>query len=176
MKFPDIIHAVKPEPHHEILQASSAHDTFWDFISMMPESMHMVMWLMSDRAIPRSYRMMEGFGVNTFRFVNAQGKSCFVKFHWKPILRVYSLVWDESQKIAGKDPDFLRCDLWEAIEKGNYPEYELGVQMIDEKDEFNFDFDILDPTKIWPEEIVPVKSIGKLTLNRNPDNFFVETE
>jgi catalase len=176
IKFPDLIHAVKPEPHHEIPQASTAHDTFWDFISLMPESMHMVMWHMSDRAIPRSYRMMEGFGVNTFRFVNAQGESRFVKFHWKPLLGIHSLVWDEAQKLSGKDPDFLRRDLWEAIEKGDYPEYELGVQMIEEKDEDKFDFDVLDPTKIWPEELVPVKLIGKLTLNRNPDNFFAETE
>jgi catalase len=142
----------------------------------MPESAHMTMWLMSDRAIPRSYRMMEGFGVNTFRFINAQGQARFVKFHWKPLLGVHSLVWDEAQKIAGKDPDFLRRDLWEAIEKGDYPEYELGIQMIDEKDEMKFDFDILDATKVWPEEIIPVKRIGKLTLNRNPDNFFAETE
>jgi catalase len=176
IKFPDLIHAVKGEPQHEMPQASTAHDTFWDFISLMPESTHMVMWIMSDRAITRSYRMMDGFGVNTFRFVNAQGKSRFVKFHWKPLLGVHSLVWDEAQKIAGKDPDFLRRDLWEAIEKGDYPEYELAVQMIEEEDEDNFDFDILDPTKVWPEEMIPLKRIGKLTLNRNPDNFFAETE
>lgn len=176
IKFPDLIHAVKPEPHNEIPQAASAHDTFWDFISLMPESAHMIMWLMSDRAIPRSFRMMEGFGVHTFRFINEQGKATFVKFHWKPLLGVHSVAWDEAQKISGKDPDFHRRDLWEAIESGNYPEYELGVQIVPEKDEFAFDFDLLDPTKIIPEEIVPVQRIGKLTLNRNPDNFFAETE
>lgn len=176
IKFPDLIHAVKPEPHNEIPQAASAHDTFWDFISLMPESAHMIMWLMSDRAIPRSYRMMEGFGVHTFRFVNDQGKACFVKFHWKPLLGVHSVAWDEAQKISGKDPDFHRRDLWEAIETGNYPEWELGVQIVPEKDEFSFEFDLLDPTKIIPEELVPVQRIGKLTLNRNPDNFFAETE
>lgn len=176
IKFPDLVHSIKPEPHNQMPQASAAHDTFWDFISLMPESMHMIMWLLSDRGISRSYRMMDGFGVNTFRFINAQGTSRFVKFHWKPALGVHSLVWDEAQKIAGKDPDFLRRDLWEAIEMGDYPEYELGVQMIDEQDEKKFDFDVLDPTKIWPEEQVPVKIIGKMTLNRNPDNFFAETE
>ena len=157
-------------------QASSAHDTFWDFVISHPENAHMVMWLMSDRAIPRSYRMMQGFGVNTFRFVNAEGKGRFIKFHWKPLLGVHSLVWDEAQKLSGKDPDFHRRDLWEAIEMRAYPEYELGIQVIEEEDEFNFDFDILDATKIWPEEEVPVKFIGKMTLNRNPDNFFAETE
>ena len=176
IKFPDLVHAVKPEPHNEIPQAASAHDTFWDFISLMPESTHMVMWLMSDRAIPRSYRMMEGFGVHTFRMVNAEGKSSFVKFHWKPLLGVHSVAWDEAQKISGKDPDFHRRDLWEAIEKGNFPEWELGVQVVDEADEHKFEFDLLDPTKIIPEELVPVQRIGKLTLNRNPDNFFAETE
>jgi catalase len=176
MKFPDLIHAVKPEPHHEIPQAASAHDTFWDFISLMPESMHMIMWAMSDRAIPRSFRMMEGFGVHTFRFINEQNKSVFVKFHWKPLLGVHSVAWDEAQTISGKDPDFHRRDLWEAIENGAYPEWELGVQIVDEKDEHSFEFDLLDPTKIIPEEIVPVKIIGKMTLNRNPDNFFAETE
>lgn len=176
VKFPDLVHAIKPEPHHDMPQASAAHDNFWDFISLMPESIHMIMWLLSDRGIARSYRMVEGFGVNTFRFVNSKGESRFVKFHWKPRLGVHSLVWDEAQKIAGKDPDFLRRDLWEAIEMGDYPEYELGVQMIEEKDEHRFDFDILDPTKIWPEEEVPVKRIGKMVLNRNPDNFFAETE
>lgn len=176
IKFPDVIHAVKPEPHHEMPQAASAHDTFWDFISLMPESTHMVMWLMSDRAITRSYRMMQGFGVNTYRFINSKGEARFVKYHWKPVLGVHSLVWDEAQKIAGKDPDFLRRDLWEAIEGGDYPEYELGVQMIDEKDEFKFDFDVLDATKVWPEELVPVVPVGKLILNKNPDNFFAETE
>ena len=176
IKFPDLVHAVKPEPHHEIPQASSAHDTFWDFISLMPESTHMVMWLMSDRAIPRSFRMMEGFGVHTFRFVNDRNKSRFVKFHWKPLLGLHSVVWDEAQKISGMDPDFHRRDLWEAIETGRFPQWELGVQVVEEKDEHRFDFDLLDPTKIIPEEMVPVRRIGRLTLNRNPDNFFAETE
>lgn len=176
VKFPDLVHAVKPEPHNEIPQAASAHDTFWDFISLMPESMHMIMWVMSDRAIPRSFRMMEGFGVHTFRFINDKGKSRFVKFHWKPVLGVHSVVWDEAQKISGKDPDFHRRDLWEAIENGDYPEWEFGVQIVEEEDEHKFDFDLLDATKIIPEELVPVKRIGKLTLNRNPDNFFAETE
>src|ERR1041385_3324519 len=176
VKFPDLVHAVKPEPHNEIPQAASAHDTFWDFISLTPESMHMIMWVMSDRAIPRSFRMMEGFGVHTFRFINEAGKARFVKFHWKPLLGLHAVVWDEAQKISGKDPDFHRRDLWEAIENGDYPEWELGVQIVEEKDELSFDFDLLDPTKIIPEEIVPVQRIGKLTLNRNPDNFFAETE
>src|SRR6185369_12859626 len=176
IKFPDLIHAVKPEPHNEIPQAASAHDTFWDFISLMPESTHMVMWAMSDRAIPRSYRMMEGFGVHTFRLIDEQGKSRFVKFHWKPLLGVHSVVWDEALKISGNDPDFHRRDLWEAIESGAFPEWEFGVQIVDEKDEHKFDFDLLDTTKLIPEELVPVKRIGKLTLNRNPDNFFAETE
>lgn len=176
IKFPDLIHAVKPEPHNEIPQAASAHDTFWDFVANNEETAHMVMWHLSDRAIPRSFRMMEGFGVHTFRFVNAEGVSHFVKFHWKPVLGVKSLVWDEAQKIAGKNSDFHRQDLWEAIEAGNYPEFEFGVQMIKEEDEFNFDFDILDPTKLWPEEQIPVKIIGKMVLNQNTDNFFAETE
>ncbi len=176
IKFPDLIHAVKPEPRDEIPQAATAHDTAWDFFSLMPESMHMVMWLLSDRALPRSQRMMEGFGVHTFRLVNAQGKSRFVKFHWKPLLGVHSLTWDESQKLAGQDPDWLRRDLWEAIEMGDYPEYEFGIQIIEEADEFAFPFDILDATKIWPEELIPVRRIGKMTLNRNPDNYFAETE
>jgi catalase len=176
MKFPDLVHAVKPEPDHEMPQAASAHDTFWDFISLMPESMHMIMWTMSDRAIPRSFRMMEGFGVHTFRLVNAAGKSRFVKFHWKPLLGVHSVAWDEAQKISGKDPDFLRRDLWEAIASGNPAEWELGLQIVEEKDEHKFDFDLLDPTKIIPEELVPVRRVGRLTLNRNPDNFFAETE
>jgi catalase len=176
IKFPDLIHAVKPEPHNEIPQAASAHDTFWDFISLMPESMHMIMWVMSDRAIPRSFRMMEGFGVHTFRFINDAAESRFVKFHWKPLLGVHSVAWDEAQKISGKDPDFHRRDLWEAIESGANPEWELGVQIVEEKDEHKFDFDLLDATKIIPEELVPVERIGKLTLNRNPDNFFAETE
>ncbi|MEP7264754.1 MAG: catalase [Bacteroidota bacterium] len=176
IKFPDLIHAVKPEPHNEIPQAASAHDTFWDFISLMPESAHMIMWVMSDRAIPRSLRMMEGFGVHTFRLINEQGKSHFVKFHWKPLLGVHSVAWDEALNISGKDPDFHRRDLWEAIESGAFPEWELGVQIIPEKDEHKFDFDLLDPTKLIPEEIIPVQRIGKMTLNRNPDNFFAETE
>lgn len=175
-KFPDLVHAVKPEPHNEIPQAASAHDTFWDFISLMPESMHMIMWLMSDRAIPRSYRMMEGFGVHTFRFINEQGESTFVKFHWKPKLGTHAVVWDEAQKISGKNPDFHRQDLWEAIELGNFPEWELGVQLIPAEDEHKYEFDLLDPTKIVPEELVPVTIIGKMVLNRNPDNFFAETE
>ncbi|MGB3134538.1 MAG: catalase [Candidatus Macondimonas sp.] len=176
MKFPDLIHAVKPEPHNEIPQAQSAHDTFWDFASLMPESTHMLMWVMSDRAIPRSYRMMEGFGVHTFRFVNEKGESHFVKFHWKPLLGMHSVVWDEALQISGQDPDFHRRDLWEAIENGDFPEWELGVQIIPEEDEHKFDFDLLDPTKLVPEETVPVQRIGKMTLNRNPDNFFSETE
>jgi catalase/putative intracellular protease/amidase len=146
IKFPDLVHAIKPEPHNEMPQAAAAHDNFWDFISLMPESMHMIMWVLSDRALPRSFRMMQGFGVHTFRFVNEAGKSRFVKFHWKPLLGVHSLVWDEAQKLAGKDPDFSRRDLWEAIEMGDFPEYELGVQIVEEEDEFKFDFDLLDPT------------------------------
>ena len=176
IKFPDLVHAVKPEPHNEIPQAASAHDTFWDFISLMPESTHMIMWLMSDRAIPRSLRMMEGFGVHTFRFINEKNEACFVKFHWKPLLGIHSVAWDEAQQISGKDPDFHRRDLWEAIENGAFPEWELGVQIVPEKDEHKFEFDLLDATKIIPEELVPVQRIGKLTLNRNPDNFFAETE
>ncbi|OSZ77027.1 catalase HPII [Chitinophagaceae bacterium IBVUCB2] len=176
MKFPDLVHAVKPEPNNEIPQAASAHDTFWDFISLMPESMHMIMWAMSDRAIPRSYRMMEGFGVHTFRFINDQGKSFFVKFHWKPLLGVHSVAWDEATIISGKDPDFHRRDLFDAIEAGAFPEWEFGVQIIDEKDEHKFPFDLLDPTKLIPEELVPVQRIGKMVLNRNPDNYFAETE
>lgn len=176
IKFPDVIHAVKPEPRHEMPQASSAHDNFWDFTSLMPESMHMIMWVISDRAFPRSFSTMEGFGVHTFRFVNAEGKSRFVKFHWKPVSGVYSLLFEETQIIAGKDPDFNRRDLWELIEKGQYPEFELGVQILEENEVDRVEFDILDPTKIWPEEEIPVKLIGKMILNRNPDNFFAETE
>ncbi|MEP6737103.1 MAG: catalase [Chryseolinea sp.] len=176
IKFPDLVHALKPEPDNEMPQAASAHDTFWDFISLMPESAHMIMWVMSDRAIPRSYRMMEGFGVHTFRLINEKNESHFVKFHWKPLLGVHSVAWDEAQNISGKDPDFHRRDLWDAIESGNFPEWELGVQIIPETDEHKFEFDLLDPTKLVPEELVPVQRIGKLTLNRNPDNFFAETE
>jgi len=176
IKFPDFVHAVKPEPHNEIPQAQSAHDTFWDFVSLQPESLHMVLWLMSDRALPRSYRMMQGFGVHTFRLVNADGKGTFVKFHWKPVLGTHSLVWDECQKIAGKDPDFNRRDLWDAIDSGQYPEWELGVQLVDEDAEHDFDFDLLDATKIIPEEQVPVRPVGRMVLDRNPDDFFAETE
>ncbi len=176
MKFPDLVHSIKPEQHNQMPQASAAHDTFWDFVANLPEITHMMMWLLSDRALPRSYRMMDGFSVNTFRFVNAQGVGRFIKLHWRPVLGVHSLVWDETQKIAGKDPDFNRRDLWEAIEMGQYPEFELGAQMIEQADELKFDFDVLDPTKIWPEEDVPIKWFGKMTLNRNPDNFFAETE
>ncbi|ADY55709.1 Catalase [Syntrophobotulus glycolicus DSM 8271] len=176
IKFPDLIHAVKPEPNNEIPQATTAHDTFWDFVVNAPETAHMVMWAMSDRAIPKSFRMMEGFGVNTFRLINAQDKARFVKFHWKPLLGVHSLMRDEAQKLSGKDPDYHRRDIWDAIEQGNYPEYEFGVQMIEEDQEFDFDFDLLDPTKLWPEELIPVKIIGKMTLNKNVDNFFAETE
>lgn len=176
MKFPDFIHANKPEPRTEVPQASSAHDTFWDYVANNQEIAHMIMWAMSDRAIPRSFRMMEDFGVHTFRFINEQGKSTFVKFHLKPLLGVHSLVWDETQKIAGKDPDFNRKDLQTAIESGNYVEFELGVQLLPEENEFSLDFDILDPTKLWPEEDVPVKIFGKITLNKNVDNFFAEVE
>ncbi|MEX0719324.1 MAG: catalase, partial [Balneolaceae bacterium] len=176
MKFPDLVHAIKPEPDSEIPQATGAHDTFWDFISLMPESMHMIMWLVSDRAVPRSFRMMEGFGVHTFRMINKNDESVFVKFHWKPVLGVHGVTWDEAQKISGNNPDFLRKDLWDAIEEGHYPEFELGIQVVEEKDEHSFDFDLLDPTKIIPEDEVPVEIIGKMTLNRNPENFFAETE
>lgn len=176
IKFPDLIHAVKPEPHNEIPQAASAHDTFWDFISLMPESMHMIMWAMSDRAIPRSLRMMEGFGVHTFRFINAKGKSTFVKFHWKPKLGVHSVTWNEAQKLSGFNADFHRQDLFDAIENGDHPEWEFGVQLVAEEDEHKFDFDILDATKLIPEELVPVKTVGKMVLNRNPENYFAETE
>ncbi len=176
IKFPDLIHAVKPEPDKEIPQAASAHDTFWDFISLFPESAHMIMWIMSDRAIPRSLRMMEGFGIHTFRLINESGNSVFCKFHWKPIQGVYSVAWDEAQRISGKDSDFHRRDLYDAIESGAFPEWELGLQIIEEKDEFKFPFDILDPSKLIPEEMVPVIKVGKMTLNRNVDNFFAETE
>jgi catalase len=177
MKFPDIIHAVKPEPHNEIPQASSAHDTFYDFAGLSPEIFHMLLWVNSDRAIPRSYRTMQGFGVHTFRLVNAQGESHFVKFHWTPLQGTHSLVWDEAVKLAGADPDFHRRDLWEAIEAGQFPEYELGLQIFTEQQAADFKvFDVLDPTKLVPEELVPLRPVGKLVLNRNPDNFFAETE
>jgi catalase len=161
IKFPDFIHAVKPEPNNEIPQAASAHDTFWDLVSLTPESTHMLMWVMSDRALPRSFATMEGFGVHTFRLVNEEGQSRFVKFHWKPVKGVYSLWWDEAQKVAGKDPDFNRRDLFEAIERGDFPEWELGLQIVEEKDEHKFGFDILDPTKIIPEEEVPVRRMAE---------------
>ncbi len=176
MKFPDLVHAVKPEPHHQMPQAASAHDTFWDFVSLMPESTHMLMWVMSDRAIPRSFATMQGFGVHTFRMVNDAGESVFVKFHWTPIAGTHSLVWDEAVKISGADPDYHRRDLWERIEAGDYPEYELGLQIFTEEQAEQFSFDILDATKIVPEELVPLRPVGKLVLNRNPDNFFAETE
>jgi catalase len=176
MKFPDLVHAVKPEPHHAMPQAASAHDTFWDFVSLMPESTHMLMWQMSDRAIPRSYRMMQGFGVHTFRLVNEAGESVLVKFHWQPKLGTHSLVWDEAVKISGADPDYHRRDLWEAIDAGEYPEWELGLQIFTEEQAEQFSFDILDATKIVPEELVPIRIVGRMVLNRNPDNFFAETE
>ncbi|MGW2640508.1 catalase [Streptomyces sp. NPDC001348] len=176
IKFPDFVHAVKPEPHNDIPTGASAHDTLWDFVSLQPETLHAIMWLMSDRAIPRSYRMMQGFGVHTFRFVDAEGRGTFVKFHWTPKPGVHSLVWDEAQECQGRDPDFNRRDLWQAIEAGEYPEWELGVQLVPEEDEFAFDFDLLDATKIIPEEQVPVRPIGRMVLNRNPENFFAETE
>ncbi len=175
-KFPDLVHAVKPEPHNEIPQAASAHDTFWDFISLMPETMHNVIWAMSDRAIPRSLRMMEGFGIHTFRMINEAGVSSFVKSHWKPKLGTHGVIWDEAQKISGKNSDFHRQDLWEAIDTGAFPEWELGVQIVPEADEHKYEFDLLDPTKLIPEELVPVTIIGRMVLNRNPDNFFAETE
>lgn len=176
IKFPDLIHAVKPEPNNEIPQAASAHDTFWDFVSLTPETMHNVMWLMSDRAIPRSLRMMEGFGIHTYRFVNKEGKSFFVRFHWKPVLGVHSVLWEEAQKISGIDPDFHRRDLYDSIDKGMFAEWDFGVQIVNEEDEHKFSFDLLDPTKLIPEELVPVKIVGRMTLNRNVDNFFAETE
>ncbi len=176
MKFPDLIHAAKPEPHHAMPQAATAHDTFWDFVSLSPETAHMLTWVMSDRAIPRSYRMMQGFGVHTFRFVNAAGESRFVKFHWTPAAGTHSLVWDEAVKLSGCDSDFHRRDLWEAIEAGNYPQWTLGVQVFTEEQAAAFSFDILDPTKIVPEELVPVVPVGRMVLDRNPDNFFAETE
>jgi catalase len=176
MKFPDLVHALKPEPHHGMPQAASAHDTFWDFVSLTPESTHMLMWVMSDRALPRSFRTMQGFGVHTFRLINAQGRSRFVKFHWTPVAGTHSLDWDESVKIAGADPDYTRRDLWESIEAGVFPEYELGFQIFDEEQANEFSFDVLDATKIIPEELVPVTPVGRMVLDRNPDNFFAETE
>lgn len=176
LKFPDFVHAVKPEPRDEVPQGQSAHDSFWDYVSLQPETLHNVMWAMSDRGIPRSYRMMEGFGIHTYRMLNAEGHSCFVRFHWKPVAGLRSLVWDEAQLLTGRDPDFHRRDLWMAIEAGEYPEYELGLQVVTEEEAKIFDFDILDPTKLIPEVLVPVQAVGKMTLNRNPDNFFAETE
>ncbi|KAM3458608.1 hypothetical protein MY3296_000366 [Beauveria thailandica] len=176
MKFPDIIHAGKPEPDGEIPQAQSAHNNFWDFMFMHSEATHMFMWAMSDRAIPRSYRMMQGFGVNTYTLVNAQGKRHFVKFHFTPELGVHSLVWDEALKIGGQDPDFHRKDLMEAIEKGAYPRWKFGIQTIPEGEEDKFEFDVLDATKVWPEDLVPIRYIGELELNRNVDEYFTETE
>lgn len=176
MKFPDLAHAVKPEPDRGFPQASSAHDTFWDFVSLSPESMHMLLWTMSDRAIPRSLRMIEGFGVHTFRMVNAAGESNFVKFHWRPRLGLQSVLWDEAVTINGADPDFHRRDLWEAIDQGDFPEWEFGVQVISDATAASLDFDVLDPTKLIPEELVPVRIVGKMVLNRNVGNFFSETE
>jgi catalase len=176
IKFPDLIHSVKPEPDRDWPQAQSAHDTFWDFVSLMPESLNMIMWVMSDRAIPRSFRFMEGFGVHTFRFVNADGNGTFVKFHWKPKQGLQSVVWDEALKINGADPDYHRRDLWHAIQSGDFPEWELGVQLFDDAFADRFEFDVLDATKIIPEEQVPVRIIGRLVLDRVVDNFFAETE
>ncbi|MFO1146538.1 MAG: catalase, partial [Rhodospirillales bacterium] len=176
IKFPDVIHAVKPEPDRGFPQAQSAHDNFWDFISLTPESMHMIMWVMSDRAIPRSFRFMEGFGVHTFRFLNASDETTFVKFIWKPKLGLQSVVWNEALKISGADPDFHRRDLWDAIQSGNYPEWELRVQLFDQQFADAFDFDVLDPTKIIPEEVVKPLPVGRLVLDRMPENFFFETE
>ena len=176
MKFPDLIHAAKPEPNNAIPQAATAHDTFWDFVSLSPESAHMLMWIMSDRTIPRSYRMMQGFGVHTFRLINAAGESRFCKFHWTPMAGTHSVVWDEAVKVNGADADFHRRDLWEAIEAGDYPQWELGLQIFTEEEADGFSFDVLDATKLIPEELVPIRPVGKMTLDRNPDNFFAETE
>ncbi len=176
MKFPDLVHSVKPEPNNEIPQAASAHDTFYDFVSHTTETLHNHIWAMSDRAIPRSFRMMEGFGIHTFRLINKKGEAHFVKFHWKPTLGVHSVTWEEAVKMNGADADFHRRDLWEAIDAGQYPEWELGIQIVPEEDEHKYDFDLLDPTKLIPEELVPVQKIGKMTLNKNPENFFAETE
>lgn len=176
MKFPDLVHAVKPEPDRGFPQAASAHDTFWDFVSLSPETMHNVIWLMSDRALPRSFSMMEGFGIHSYRFINKDGKSTFVRFHWKPVNGVQSLIWDEAVKISGADPDYNRRDLFESINNGDYPEWEFGVQLFTEDEANKFPFDHLDATKLIPEELVPVKIVGKMVLNRYPDNFFAETE
>jgi len=176
IKFPDLIHAAKQDPDREFPQAQTAHDTFWDYISLTPESMHMVMWIMSDRTIPRSYRMMEGFGVHTFRLVNADSKSTFVKFHWRPKLNAQSVVWDEAVKINGADPDFHRRDLWEAIDTGDFPEWEFCLQTFSQDEADALPFDVLDPTKVIPEEVIPLRVVGRMVLDRNPDNFFAETE
>ena len=176
IKFPDLIHAAKQDPDREFPQAQTAHDTFWDFIALTPESMHMIMWIMSDRAIPRSLRMMEGFGVHTFRLINAVGVSTFVKFHWRPKLGAQSVVWDEALKINGADPDFHRRDLWNAIETGDFPEWEFCLQTFSQDQADGFDFDVLDATKLVPEELVPLRVVGRMVLDRNPDNFFAETE
>ncbi|GGP18893.1 catalase [Silvimonas iriomotensis] len=176
MKFPDLIHAVKPEPNNGIPQAASAHDTFWDFASLSPETAHMLMWHTSDRAIPRSYRTMQGFGVHTFRLINQDGEAVFCKFHWQPLAGTHSLVWDEALRICGADPDYHRRDLWEAIESGEYPEWELALQVFTAEEAEQFEFDVLDPTKLVPEELAPLQIVGKMVLDRNPDNFFAETE
>lgn len=176
IKFPDFIHAVKPEPNTEVPQGQTAHDSLYDYVSLQPETLHNIMWALSDRGIPRSLRTIEGFGIHTFRLVNAQGLGCFVRFHWKPVYGKASLIWDEAHVLTGRDPDFHRKDLWQAIEAGDYPEWELGLQIISEEEEKKFEFDILDSTKLIPEALVPVKIVGKMTLNRNPDNFFTETE
>jgi catalase len=176
IKFPDLVHSVKEAPDRGFPQAQSAHDNFWDFISLTPESIHMIMWTMSDRAIPRSFRFMEGFGVHTFRFVNAEGAATFVKFHWKPLQGLQSVLWNEAVKINGADPDFHRRDLWDAIRAGDAPEWELGIQVFDEAFAEEFEFDVLDATKLIPEEQVPVRRVGKLVLDRTVDNFFAETE
>ncbi len=176
MKFPDLVHAVKMEPDRGFPQSATAHDTFWDFISLTPESMHMVMWIMSDRTIPRSLRMVEGFGIHSFRLINADGDSTFVKFHWRPKLGLQSTIWDEAVKIAGADPDYHRRDLFDAISEGAFPEWELSVQLFTEEQADSFPFDHLDPTKLIPEELVPLQVIGRMVLNRWPDNFFAETE
>ena len=175
IKFPDLVHSVKAAPDRGFPQAQSAHDNFWDFVSLSPEATHMTLWQMSDRAIPRSFRFMEGFGVHTFRLVNAEGKSHYVKFHWKPKQGVQSVVWNEALKINGADPDFHRRDMWDAIDAGDYPQWDLGIQVFDDDFADNFEFDILDATKLIPEEQVPVRIIGTLTLDANVDNFFAET-
>ncbi|MCH5277519.1 MAG: catalase HPII [Desulfovibrionaceae bacterium] len=176
IKFPDFVHAVKPEPGNEVPQGQSAHDSFWDYVSLQPETLHNVLWQMSDRGIPRSFRTIEGFGIHSYRLINAKGQSCFARFHWKPVYGTTSLIWDEAQALTGRDPDFLRKDLWQGIEAGDYPEFELGLQIVAEEDADRFDFDILDATKLIPEALVPVTIVGRMVLNRNPDNFFAETE